>query len=188
MKYYHESKDRFDPTLRSKYIDIINSTACQIFGADEGTKSAFLSNIVSQGIHQWRFKFVSTRKRRPGYGTMYIGILNNKIDATKYLNSLCYPHEWAPSQLTGTAYGVNISRGQLRGDKKREKQKYCEPCNNDDIIDMYLDFKSMELRYCVNGKDYGKAFDIKDGSWRASVTFFFTEDKLTLLYYRNNSK
>ena len=162
-----------------------NNNKCQL--KRNIASSVFLSNIVSKGIHQWRFKYESNNTKYGG-GTMYIGIINNQIDATKYLIDKCYPLEAKPSELFGKAYGGNFCRGQLRGDKKREKERYCPRCKNGDIIDMFLDFKNKELRYYINDRDYGKAFDIKDGSYRASVTLYYSKDRLTLMFYKYNSK
>ena len=106
----------------------------------------------------------------------------------KSSTKLCYPqHPQFQRELIGTAYGVNFSRGQLRGDLKRDDAKYCAKCKNGDIIDMYLDFKSMELRYSVNNRTCKRAFDIPQGSYRASVAMFFPSDKLTLLMYKTSN-
>ena len=184
MKFYHESKDRFDPKLHSSFVSIMNKS-CELNRLDNyHFESAFLSNIVSKGVHQWRFKFASTLKERRCYGSMYIGIINNQVDATKYLNTQCYPVGMNRSELRRKAYGVNFAMGEFRGDYTGDNEKVCERCKDGNIIDMFLDFKNMELRYCVNDKDYGKPCNISKGSYRACVTLYFETDKLTLLHYK----
>ena len=49
--------------------------------------------------------------------------------------------------------------------------KYGEDCKENDIIEMKLDFNDLSLSYKVKGIDYGKAFDIKQGQYKAVIGF-----------------
>ena len=46
---------------------------------------------------------------------------------------------------------------------------------------MILDFDKLELRYCVNGKDYGKAWDIDKGKKYRGYAAIFREGIVELL-------
>ncbi len=58
IKYYHISKDRFDPILHGKHIRVSDNWItwtpyeCMLFRGS----TAILSNILSNDKHQWRFK------------------------------------------------------------------------------------------------------------------------------------
>ena len=58
---------------------------------------------------------------------------------------------------------------------------YCCKCKAGDIIEMYLDFEVMGLRYTINGKDYGQAFDIDHGEYRAAVCLHKDMGEIELL-------
>ena len=176
MKYYHESKDRFDPILHGSYTDVTDNTAYKPSGR---AQSIFLSNVVSNGVHQWRFRADTIRER---FGICFIGIWNNEVDTRPYLDKLCCT-KGPEAAIRGKVFGLNCARGQLRGDADRDNQQYCPKCNDNDIVDMYLDFNNMELKYSVNNKDYGKAFNIPEGSYRASISLYWKNDKVTLVFY-----
>eukprot|EP01084_Bolivina_argentea_P257896 434586_1 len=116
-----------------------------------GQSSSFLSNIVSIHKHQWRFIILHGEPE-------YIGVRANKTDPTNDdLNSLHYPRGYAPKN---GSYGLNVFRGQLRGDPERNNDNYCPRGKCGDIIDMYLDLNKFELSFAINNKHYGKAFDV----------------------------
>ena len=46
---------------------------------------------------------------------------------------------------------------------------------------MCLDFDSLSLSFIINDIDYGKAFDIKQGEYRAAVSFHYNGDCIELL-------
>ena len=47
------------------------------------------------------------------------------------------------------------------------REYYCFKKN--DIIEMILDFSNMSFKYIINGKDYGKAFDVVEGVYVGAV-------------------
>ena len=61
------------------------------------------------------------------------------------------------------------------------KKKYGLNCKSNDIITMKVDFDNLELKFIVNDIDYGKAFDIKPGKYRAAVGLFALIDSVTLI-------
>ena len=71
--------------------------------------------------------------------------------------------------------GLNLFYGELRG---YSEKNYCPKCKEGDIIDMYLDLNNFELKYSINDKDYGKAFDVENTSYRAVVCCGGSDDNL----------
>ena len=187
MKYYHESKDRFHPELHGDFIIRADNKIAKCLYSES---SAFLSNIVSKESHEWRFKIVKVSNCCRD--TIFFGICNNKVDFTKYLNKFCYSiwHFHFQMDLHTKSFGLNAWQGILRGaedprNKRRDANMYGEECTTGDIIDMCLDLNTLELRYKINDKDYGKAFDIPPGSsWRACVSLFGQDNVVRLIHYK----
>ena len=178
--YFYISKDRFDPVLHAESI-VIKENVILNTATDVNVASAFLSNIVSEGSHEWRFKIIRSSKN---WGSFFIGIWNNKIDATQYLDKYNYPAGGNDVNQDQRAYGLNTVVGYLRGDPKKYYTKYCPKCNDGDFVEMCLDLDKFELRYNVNDKQYKKAFDVPKSTWRACVCFNHKDDELELVHYK----
>ena len=156
IKYYHQSKDRFHPKLHGMHLKVTND---EITGEPSiySSESAFLSNVVSKGIHRWCFKIKK--------GVKFIGICNNSFNFEESLN--CY--YYIRPAVENKAYGINLSNGRLRGPREVWHKTYCSSWNCGDIVDMVLDLNCQELKYIINDKDYGKAFDIPPAKYRAAI-------------------
>ena len=181
MKYYHESKDRFDPGLHGDdVITTNNKITKRRYKWNSG--SAFLSNIVSKDYHEWRFEVVNFSYMR--FEDLHFGICNNEIDLTKYLNTICFPLCGIFNmELETKSFGFNVWDRDLRD---RDKKIFCPQSKTTGyIVDMCLDLNALELRFKINHKDYGKAFDIPAGStWRACVTLYGEDIMITLVHYK----
>ena len=57
--------------------------------------------------------------------------------------------------------------------------------NSGGILEMKLDFNKLTLSYTIDGTDYGKAFDIPKGKYRAAVTLDTSKAVLSLLSYQH---
>ena len=77
-------KDRFHPKLYGNGLKVTNDKVTHTLDFNS-SYSALLSNVVSKGIHTWRFKQI-------GPHDTFIGIVENSIDLTKtkYSNGLYY--------------------------------------------------------------------------------------------------
>ena len=61
-------------------------------------------------------------------------------------------------------------------------KKYGVQSKNGDIIEMILDLDNYTLKYIVNGKDYGFAYDdIEKCKYRAALYMWYEGDTVTLL-------
>ena len=192
LEYYHMTRDRFHPDLHTKFAKITQDSAkidsAQSFGKDG---SALLSNIVSSGIHHWRFKVC-------GYEVndiIYIGVYkvneeyiaeHQNANVAQHFTYAVYYHGYPEYQKT--SYAVNFKSGQVRGDIEQQKkqEKYCDECQEGDIIDMYLDLHAYELKYSINDKDFGDAgFEIGRTQYRAGVCLYGKGAEVQLLLYEN---
>ena len=144
-------------------------------------KTAYLTKIVSKGVHKWRFKAI---KMSP-YTTI-IGVWK-----TKYATEI--DAELWEDYAKGKFYGYSSTHGQLTSgdqDFAWEKCRYGErKCQQGDVIDMILDLNKLEIRYFVNHRDYGVAFEnIDDTSYRVCICVHEKKDVLKFVEYQNMSK
>ena len=184
--YYHISKDRFDPTLHSNLINVTGNIA---YIKAEGVEcytlnNAYLSNIVDNGCHHWEFKI----NKRDSRSFLYIGIWNNMLDPINYCRGFIQGFRVDYDETISLYYGVNFKYGKLRGSNILDtaSKQFCDKgINGGDIIHMYLDLEKNELRYDINNKIFGKAFDIPSASYRAvvSVGIDFEDQEIELLSY-----
>ena len=169
MKYYHESRDEFDPELHGTDMKVTDK---EVSNMKDCYRSAFLSNIVSKGIHKWKFQSIAGQ---------FIGICNDSVrNEWKYLN------DWYYCNTASSSYGLFLKTGQLRGGKKGlyHREKYCPPRSScGDVIEMCLDLNRMELKFVINDKDYGKAFDVPPGNYRVGVCSHANATGFKLLEY-----
>ena len=153
MFYY--MAEFFDPDLMHSSIEYADKDdKCCIVGKANG--NAYLNKIVSSGKHHWRFKLVHC------YNSPEIGIANN--DDTNKDAGIFTDDGSGYAYLT--AYEVITDEDGTTD----QDQHYGEECREGDIIDMYVDFEKFQIRYSVNDKDYGVAFTIKPGKYRAAVS------------------
>ena len=158
LVYLNQNKDEFDPNNTNDKIKIDGMTVTAIgCGVSLATR---LKNIVNTGCHIWRFKCGS--KSECGIGDI-IGIISNDIS-------------FAPNHYFGSftgSYGFAVA-GNLQGalDQAVTNGNYARRCEMGDILEMTVDFNELTLSYKINDIDYGKAFDIKCGEYRAEISMF----------------
>ena len=52
------------------------------------------------------------------------------------------------------------------------------------LIQYTLDLKTSELKYVINDKDCGKAFDIPSGEYRVGIVLYSNQNSVQLLSYQ----
>ena len=139
--------------------------------------TAFLSKVVNRGVHGWRFK---SDIRFCHWWCATIGIWKCSDDSFPPKNDIFTLGEHR-------AYGFNLSQGTLVNPQDGKVGKtpvdYGQICFGAKIIDMILDFDALELKFRINGIDYGKAFDIENTTYRAAVNLSRSNDSVQLLQY-----
>ena len=131
---------------------------------EEGYQTAFLLNIVSSGIHHWKFKLI---KYNTGYFLRY-GIV--KCDEIKSKNLT----DTRLAKIPHVAYVYNAWTGALMEHttkntdiKFENKQQY--KAKEGDIIDIYLNMKELTLKFGINNIIYPKFFKIDKYDYVAAV-------------------
>ena len=142
----------------------------------EANRSAILKHITTTGIFKWSFKIIKIVEPEE-WDDFVIGIVRADV---KDLKKVCegfygeYDHE-------AIGAGLNTGRGQLEIPPSYKHSKYGIACKTNDMIEMELNMNEGYVKYIINGKDYGKAFDAKEKSYRAVVYMYKQGDKLQLL-------
>ena len=199
-KYYHIHNDQFHHILHGSELILKSDLIRRPYGTALNGQTAFLSNVVGNRIHHWRFKLL----KRSLSSHLYIGIWANEIDQHQALNKdvtrimLQKKNEWKErcSQSddgyedwdTFVAYALNARFGQMAANY------YGTPCcrklKEGDIIDMVLDLYNDQLKYSFNGKDE-KSFDVRHTEYRAVIGFYQPrcrhdmEDVIQIVLYEN---
>ena len=177
--YLNQNKDEFDAKNTHKDIKIDGN---KVTALGNSTISTYLRNVVSKGIHVWRFK--CGRTSRYAFGDM-IGIVSDNV--------MIFPlgSYFHAGNDKGTAYGFGTV-GKLNKPNIPDinGRKYGCSCTINDVIEMRVDFNELSLSFNINDTDYGKAFDIKPGEYRAAITMFeFSWEKpiscFTLMSYQH---
>merc|ERR1712228_182994 len=120
--------------------------------------SIWIEGIVAEGSHEWKFKIIN------GSG-VHIGITNEKNEKKKdsYLGTLYY-------YTGGLLYDAD---GNLTKTNAKAKKN--------DIVSMMLDLKKNLLQFLLNGKQIGNAMPVKNGSYRAAISLYYSDDSVELL-------
>ena len=124
--------------------------------------SAFLTRVCDSndgGIYYWKFKLISMQ------------CVWNIIGVWKVEENKIPPRNTYFTNGKDVAYGLCLTNGKLVkvATGGSTNKLYADPIKANDIIEMYLDFDNMELRFTINNKDYGKAFDIAKSKYRAAI-------------------
>merc|ERR1712129_566006 len=133
-----------------------------------GYESAFLSNTMSQGIHHWKFKILGGHKSASNrifgiWNVETMTVTMSDVLSTYFMDKhVVKSHDDAYSK----AFGSNVGEG--------------------DIVEMYLDLGKQRLYFKLNGALIGKPIGIKQGEYRAVVSFYCANDRIKLLGYRKN--
>ena len=164
--------DAWDP--QCKGTDLVISGTSIMHSSNWGIQRAYCKNVVSEGIHSWTFRIDQISSGR-GF---LLGVFKSQDDPVV--------HTGFQSNPTGS-YSLDLHDGWLfsltRSGHMTEdsnKRNYGAKCKSGDVIKMTLDLVSCTLSYAVNGRDYGKAWDVENSSYRAACTIYANSDKITL--------
>ena len=139
--------------------------------------NAYMTKVVDSGIHSWAFKVITCTNHK--YPTMMIGIRNcsGGLLQTRPFTSRALEQAEEYGLRQGYAFVTSTGQIEVRHYQTPSGYKdYGEECPDGTIIDMTVNFDELSLSYMINGKDYGKAYDITPGRYRAAVYLYFKDD------------
>ena len=127
------------------------------------------ASIATRGRHVWKWRVIQG-KFTCGNSDM-IGIVNEQEldDMEESPSSTICERQYLDQIVRG--YGF-LTYGRLSHpfNCNTHGRGYGVRCKNGWIIDMILDFNDWSLSFRLNGIDYGKAFYVKPGRYRAGIT------------------
>ena len=176
-------KDEWDETrIAAKYKILQDKVTLESSNETEwdDESSACMKNIAYSGKHHWKFKIIKWPKSE----YIIIGIIKNDPELIEKVVGTFL------GGIPNSTYCLDLYTTELNVHEKysRWNKGYGVEGNEGDIIDMYLDLDKLELSYAINGKYYGKAFDIDDGhGYIAAVSFRYNDVSMTLLTYDSNT-
>ena len=169
---FYQIKDEWDEENSHKAYKIEDDILVKVDEENAWVKnrSAFMTQIVSKGTFRWKFKIVHIVE--PGqWNDFIIGIINANRNL-KYVSTGFY--------CDSNGHGYDAGKGRL-WNPSYDVTTYGIACKGNDIIEMELNMNELYLKYIINGKDYGKAFDVEPGKYKAAVYLYKTGDKLRIV-------
>eukprot|EP01083_Nonionella_stella_P126425 382661_1 len=152
-------EDCFDPMGHTKAFTL--SANNMVATTNEAFRAtAYLSKEVKSGVHRWRFKILSYSNN-----AIDIGLWKSKYGIQLEKAARLMQKGKGKLYMYCVTYAY-LSKGDL-GDGRHDVDSYGTRCVKGDIIDMILDLNKLELKYVVNDKDYGVAFNVEKTSYKA---------------------
>ena len=153
---FYYIKEKWNTDQIGEDYEIIDDTLKRKTNNLGSEQSALLTNIARSGMNHWKFKL--TKFSSDGC-YMDFGIVKENANFDKIAKTYL-------GEFPNTAYVWSVRSTELNDHKSGSwpgNKHYGVRCNEDDVIDMYLDLDKLELSYAVNGKHHGKAFDVDSG-------------------------
>ena len=156
--------ERFDPQNIGRHHTLNGNTITHT-GHNWDNSSSFCEKIVDKGKHHWQFKIIKN-------GSIVIGMWKCK-DGNPPKSDYFWYNNKGYGYCTGNGYTGH-------GSSLRE---YGIKCKADDIVDMFVNFDDLTLRYSVNNKDYGVAWEIENTQYKCAVYTYSKNDSIKLIEY-----
>ena len=166
--YLNQNKDTFDANNTHKMITIdgdkIKSNTVKL-------QTSYMKNIISSGIHIWKFKCISTKT------STWIGITK----CMKLKKNMLYLDYDKTDQI-----GYAFSSYGMIDYEPHCREPYMSGWVDGDIIEMKVDFNTRELSCKVNDQDRSKTFYINDDKYKAAITLHGFDVSFELLCYQHS--
>ena len=158
--------DEWDPDVVEGNVVIINKKRVKVRRSKLSPRggSAFLKNIISDGVFAWKFKIINVCVGME-FGVMKISKINRSCGQ---LFDRTNGHSWEATRYK--------DKGWLMDPKTYTQtmlREYGPQCKNGDVIEMILDLEQMTMRYKVNGVDLGIAFEeVEKTEYKAAIFMY----------------
>ena len=179
---YSNAQDQFDPNATHKSLEVHGN--CVMSKTRGNAFNAYLKNIVSDGIHIWKFKCHGDRL--DDYAC--IGIVMARYDQGNVEANVTQSIDNFKGDGTCTGYQISMD-GNKTNPENTDIWSYdpeFEPRIQDgDIVEMRLDLNKLMLTFKVNDKIKVEIADIENISYRAAISVFKNDTGFTLLSYQD---
>ena len=170
--FYGNGTDQWDSHLIPDNVAKLDEEN-QIVTNISGICNVYMKRIIDNGYHEWKLKV----KFSGGSGnSLMIGLWRIQKDKSPPITNTHY------NKGREQGYGFHCSSGELICTDKGfgVSAKYGVRVTHA-IVDMIVDFNKLSLSFKIDGKDYGKAFDIKKNKYRAVIFFDHAGDFVQIL-------
>ena len=153
--------DEWNPNMIGKGFTIVNDTKLVSEYSSFTWRAAYLSKMIENGQHIWKFKLVQGN-------CFMIGIWDCKYDSSITLSG-----DLDRSDGKSYVYHTYFAHcNKYPNASWEENGSYGQKCKEGDIISMCVDMELLTLSFMINDNDFGKAFDIKNAKYRAAVACY----------------
>lgn len=179
--FYSNAKDCFDPDATHQDLEINgNYLSKKRHTAHRG--NSYLKNIVSEGIHIWKFKYhCSPQDAR---GVAGIGIWKVKSGKPALRKDI----DRTNCDFESTGYFITVDGDESNpGHNGQWRVERHNAMNGGDTIEMKLDLSKSILTYEMNGEFLTRFIDIEKTSYRAVIGLYKNPFKegFTLISYQD---
>ena len=159
---FYGARDEWDDSAIGQGLKNENNIITKHVDGGWCYRSAFLTNICVDGVHEWTFKIHKLHKLWNLIGIWRVNENSSAIPTETY-----FPE--TNSDVKG--YALCVGEGKLVDTKTGGdlKEMYCDKCKEGDTVKMTLDMDQFNLRYAVNGIDQGIAFNVQPWKYRAAI-------------------
>ena len=178
------ANEQFDPNQCHQDFKLSSNNTI-VTCIKNGSKSILLTQTVSKGIHKWKFKLVTIYCVSTPY---YLSIGAWKAKYILDRNTFLFGDRRS-KKGEGKVYAWNIGQGfTTNGEEDSYNRNYAKGRRSieGDIIEMVLDLNKLEIRFILNDKDQGVAFeDIEKTDYKAAVDIWKGTDTIQLLSFES---
>eukprot|EP01084_Bolivina_argentea_P061154 111772_1 len=168
---YYDDHDEWSKNCHPN-IRITDGGGCNFNQIDYGSAedgSALLKNVVSDGKYEWKFGIECMER----FKSIGFGIWNNESIKKK---------DFFPMEKES---GYMLDDSDLYYAYDDDPIPYGVSYKTNDIIVMKLDLVEDVLSFIINGKDYGKACDIKHDDYKGVVFFSDASDSTRVVLLKS---
>jgi len=183
--------DRFDTASIGASMDL-QLDGHKVIMREDKPESAYLRHKVDSRVKRYTWKLRFNRLAFAHYWTTTIGIYKCRRASAKsprtegiFTIDGAYPYDSAGTN--NVAYGFAANKGALldvesgSGGDNDNSTRYGKRCGTGDLVEMTLDFESLELHFAINGEAYGCAFTVEDTEYRAAVNLCHKGDSIQII-------
>ena len=171
---FYYIKECFDVAKSDPHSSYSKDATLAIKNSGGSPGCIFLTQVVNQGVHKWKFKLIAIQNYAVTIGVWKGDKTDNthRISADAFSQSRCYAYIvnhciCTPGDSSGRRYGYGTKN-----------------CQSGDQIEMILDLNKHQLSYSVNDTALGIAFkDIQQTCYRAVLSIWKTGDAVELMSY-----
>ena len=178
---YSNQYDQFDPNASHKELEITENDKKIIHKCVDSLMClSYLRNVVSEGIHIWKFRYIcgdypdgqiGVWKVKTGDAVLEDQHIDNTINDEK--------------TCTGYAITMNGEKTNLSDLSVWSAEKFEPLPENGDIIEMRLDLNKNSLTFILNNKIIVQFLDIEHTSYRAAILTVDEGEGFTIISYQD---